>query len=371
VELARALMLAGRDDAVAWCDRVLSRPSVATPKVLLEAIITKGTAVQRLGRMVEAEALLRGAAVIADTQGNLFASLRSRNNLYVMLQDIDLHDALALIREVYELARRYGQKTWVLHGVAATLETAFRIGAWDDYLEEARAELADTEGYYLHWLHAEEARRLTYRSDPGVALRTFEEVLAAPAIVESAQATGWNLAGKADALSAQGRFGEAFDVAVTSWDMSAEVDTGFHAALFAAVADGNTDRVKSTLRRWNDLDTGHVPLQRAFDSMATSLLALLEGRWDEGRSAYVVAEQLMEGVGAGTLLARFRLAFAHLGRDRFPEAAGAAERADAFFAERDALGYTERYRANAFAHPASGVTGPSTARRSPTVRAAG
>ncbi|MEO5704638.1 MAG: adenylate/guanylate cyclase domain-containing protein, partial [Candidatus Limnocylindrales bacterium] len=107
-ELARAMMLAGHDDAVAWCDRVLAQPSVATPQVLLEAIITKGTALQLLGRVVESEALLRGATVIADTQGNLFASARSRNNLGVMLQHINLRDALELEREVYDLARRYG-----------------------------------------------------------------------------------------------------------------------------------------------------------------------------------------------------------------------------------------------------------------------
>ncbi len=150
VELARALMLAGRPEAVAWCDRVLAQPTVATPKVLLEAIITKGTALQREGRVVESEALLRGGIAIADAQANLSASMRSRNNLRVMLMEVNLSAGLAGMQEVYDLARRYGQQTWVLHAVAASLDVAFRLGSWDSYLEQARAEIGDAPSFYVH-----------------------------------------------------------------------------------------------------------------------------------------------------------------------------------------------------------------------------
>ncbi len=204
-----------------------------------------------------------------------------------------------------------------------------------------------------------------------MAAKGFDEVLASPTIVESAQATSWNLAGKADALTGQARFDEAFAVAETSWDKSAEVETGFQAALFAAVAGGNTDRLAKVVKRWHDLNTGHLPLHRAFGSMSASLLALLERRWDAGRTAYVEAEQLIEGVGAATLLARFRLAFGHLGRGRFPEAARASEAADAFFSGRDAMAYVERYRSTAFAHPDSNANPGPIANRERTVRASG
>jgi class 3 adenylate cyclase len=371
VELARAMMLAGNDDAVTWCDRVLAQPAVATPPVLLEAIITKGTALQRLGRVVESEALLRGATVIADAQGNLVASMRARNNLRVMLQDVDLPDSLVVLREVYDLARRFGQRTWLLHSVAATLDVGFRLGTWDAYLDEARAELEEAEGYYRQWLHAEEARRRTYLGDPVAAERSFDEVLAAPSIVESAQATSWNLAGKADALTAQGRFDEAFAIAETSWNKSAEVDTGFQAALFAAVADGRADRVTRLISRWRDLDTGQLPLQRAFDFMSLSLLALIERRWDDARIASVAAEQQMEGTGADLLGARFRLAFGHLGANRFPEAVRAAQAAEAFFSERNAMAYVERYRSAAFVHAEQDPSSASPSERSPSVRAGG
>ena len=372
VELARALMLAGRHEAVAWCDRVLAQPTVATARVLLEAIITKGTALQREGRVIEAEALLRGAIAIADAQGNLSASMRSRNNLRVMLMEVNLRDALSGMQDVYDLARRYGQQTWVLHAVGSTLDVAFRLGQWDSYLEQARAEIGETSGYYVHWLHAEEARRQTYRGDPEQAERVFDTVLAAQSIIESEQATSWNLAGKADALIGQGRFEEALATAMTSWGKSAEFDTGLQAGLFSAVATGSAASLATVVGRSHELIAGELPLRVAFDAMGESFDALLGQRWDEGRVAASTAEQLMEKVGAETLLARFRLAYGHLALGRIPDAQRAADLADAFFAERGAMAYVDRYRAAAFVDPSTRK--PDTAAtpdRASGVRAAG
>jgi len=77
-ELARALMLAGSIESVAWCDRVLEHPEVAAPDVLLEALVNKGTALTTAGRVLESEALLRGVIAIADARTNLDAGLRAR-----------------------------------------------------------------------------------------------------------------------------------------------------------------------------------------------------------------------------------------------------------------------------------------------------
>lgn len=370
VELARAMMLGGRDDAVAWCDRVLAQHAVATPRVLLEAIITKGTALQNIGRVIESEALLRGAIVMADAQGNLFASLRARNNLRVMLQDVDLPDSRVVLEEVYEQSRRFGQQTWLLHSVDALLDVSFKVGDWDAYFEEARAEMEGVEGYYLDWFHHEEARRLIYRGHPVAAAEAIDALLAGPAIAESGQASGWALAAKADALTAQGRFEEAFAVAERSLVTSAEVELGFQAALFAAAGAGSSERVAAVIDRWRQL-TRPLPVQRAFDAMAASLLALIDGRWDDARQAFVAAEQHLGLTGAELLAARFRLAFGHLGGRRFPEAMKALEAAQAWFAERGASAYVERYRDKAATGRDSGQAPAVPAEQPSTVRATG
>ncbi len=197
-------------------------------------------------------------------------------------------------------------------------------------------------------------------------------MLAAPAISDSEQATSWNIVLRADALTSQGRFEEAFAAAVTSWDKSAEFDTGFQAALFAAVAAGDSVSLATIVRHWDVVNIGELPLRVAFDAMCESFAALLERRWDAGRAAAATAEQLMEKVGAETLLARFRLAYAHLALGHFPDAQRAAELADAFFAERGAMPYVVRYRAAAFADADSKERdAAATPARASGVRAAG
>ena len=57
------------------------------------------------GRETEAEAVLRGAMVIADRLGEPMAMLRARNNLLGPLDAVSVDAALAVIREVY--TKRY------------------------------------------------------------------------------------------------------------------------------------------------------------------------------------------------------------------------------------------------------------------------
>src|SRR5258708_34286671 len=159
-----------------------------------------------------------------------------------MLADVDLPDSRLILDEVYEQALRFGQQTWVLHSVAALRDVSFKAGDWDAYLEQAQTEMEGIDGYCLDWLHSEEARRLIYRGDPVAAGQAFDALQVAPAIVASAQAMSWALAGNADALTAQGRFDEAYAHAEISMASAAETEMGFQASLFAAAAAGRPDR---------------------------------------------------------------------------------------------------------------------------------
>ena len=69
-ELARALMVQGSPEALVWCERVLENPQLTTQSVLVHTLITKGSALSiSTGRTAEAEAVLRGAMVLADRLG--------------------------------------------------------------------------------------------------------------------------------------------------------------------------------------------------------------------------------------------------------------------------------------------------------------
>ncbi len=120
-ELARALMLQDSPEAISWADRVLQARDVVGPELILETLITKGTALNSHGTWLEAEAILRGALAIADRLGSISAGLRARNNLRVILEATDLGAAMQLNREGYEIARRFGMATWTLQMVGAGL----------------------------------------------------------------------------------------------------------------------------------------------------------------------------------------------------------------------------------------------------------
>ena len=73
------MMSQRNEDSVATADRALE---MAGPHRLVqpvvEALINKGTALQVLGRMTEAEATLRGAIAVADRAGFMSSALRAQ-----------------------------------------------------------------------------------------------------------------------------------------------------------------------------------------------------------------------------------------------------------------------------------------------------
>jgi hypothetical protein len=375
-ELARALMLAGSSaESVAWCDRVLANPGAATPEVLLEAVVTKGTALANTARVVEAEALLRGAVAIADDRGNLESGLRARNNLRVLLQWQDLAEALALTLEVRDIARRFGIQSWVLHGIGASRDVSFRTGDWDAYLDDVQSELENAGAFYSAWFAMEAGRREVYQGDARRAEAVFDANLANAEIAASGQGTTWNLAAKADALIAQGRFHDAIEPAERGRVSSSENDLPQLALLFAGVALGDPAIVRRTRDGMRDQGFDQLTGGRGFIAAADSLLAALEGRWDDARAAQQVAEGFLTEVGEWLVNARFGLALGHLAGDRLPEAARAGADAERWFAERGAAHYVSSYRAAAAkaGNDAPPAGTPATGRReqASSVRAGG
>ena len=111
--------------------------------------------------------------------------------------------------------------------------------------------------------------------------------------------------------------------------------------------------------------------QRGFViAAADGLIAAVEVRWADARAAMLVAEPILEAVGEGLMLARFRLALGHLADGQFPEAANALHQAEEWFRDLGATTYVAAYRAAAARGPASGtVVQPSgSLEPSPVVR---
>jgi len=363
-EIARALMVAGRaPEGLHWIDQAIENAELVAPGDIVEALVTRGTLLLQVGRTMESEVVLRGAIVVADRTGNAPAGLRGRNNVIGLIESMNLEDALALTRENYEIARRFGLLTWVLQSIGVGIRLSFEVGRWDDWLEESEAELPE-EGadFYRTWYEGSVADRLAYRDAPDEAMRIIQRAMESESVRESAQAQASVAAQTGDILMAQQRWFEAFEATRPGWNHSDMARYATSNAILAATAAGDRDGVEEAGRAQARVVEGpDLPASIANRQIVAALEALLDERWDVGRLAYLTAKGLLEDVNNRLLLARFQLAVGHLAESRFAEAADAAREAEAFFHERGGDGYVTGYRARA----ARGKTQNPATRREP------
>ncbi len=110
-QLARAYLMAIRDtDAAVMADRVAAAAeSLGLAPTVLDAMITRGTALGNMGRMHEAIALLQGASRFAEDHELSLAQLRAYNNLGHLLAFDDHPGAMEACRSGMELADRLGE----------------------------------------------------------------------------------------------------------------------------------------------------------------------------------------------------------------------------------------------------------------------
>jgi len=142
-QLARVYMLVGRDrEALPISERVLE---VAERDELTElaadALITKGTALDNLGRHIEAVALIEAARRLTERHGHWSLAPRAINNLASVLQEDDPREALQVAREGLELNRRIGERAFTMLDNA--VYGAMRTGEWDWAIAQLQAAVPE------------------------------------------------------------------------------------------------------------------------------------------------------------------------------------------------------------------------------------
>ncbi len=347
-ELARALMISGDTRSIEWCDRVLAQQAILAQNDLVEILITRGTALLNAGMITEAEVTLRGCIAVADQVGNPMNALRARNNLQGMVAVTDMRASLALARESYEIAERFGQRTWVQQAIGVALGTSFDLGDWDAWLPEMEAERAAASEFYATWFESELIRRDIYRGDPADAEGRLRACASRDVVRNSAQASAGLSGTQGEILIALGRWDEARDAGRAAQAVGDAATAGTTDILFAALAAGRGEWIPPALESFARTQKGDAPGTRAMHELGAALQALIDGRWEEGRIAFRAAEGGLEQVGEITLLARLRLAVGHMAAGRLPEADATSTAAEAFFTGRGAAGYVAAYRARAW-----------------------
>ena len=289
-ELARALMIGGAaDEAVAWADRVLEAAGVATDDQLLEALITKGTALTNTERLWEGEVVLRGAIDVAERSGRIWSALRARNNLLGVVSGDDMAAAGALLADSYTIAERYGLRTWAYQFAHAALTNAFERGDWEAWVDQAKA--LDATGFYGAWRILENAERAGYR---GNSEEAEEQLAIAKGMLGTGSSQGvTGTAGvEAGIRLTAGDMPGVLPHARRAWAHQDSADYAVIVAMAAAVAANETDwareartALRSVVRRGRQADG-----QRA---TADTAVAILEERWSDARSDYLAARRLL------------------------------------------------------------------------------
>ena len=150
-QLARARLLMGEDaEALTWAERAhRAAQSLDLSAVLLDVLVTRGTARLSLGDVDAGLSDLRDAISGAQESGTLNTELRARNNLAWSLLDDDPREAMRTAREGFDLATKMGlgEAAIPLADIACT--AAVETGDWDWALTtiEELAERGMTDTY--------------------------------------------------------------------------------------------------------------------------------------------------------------------------------------------------------------------------------
>ena len=325
MEMSRALMLTGKSqESVEIADRVLpAAERLAPPADVLDGIISKATALGNLGRVLEAEAGLTGAAGLADELGLMAQAIRALNNLSVIQTGVDPKASFRTGEEIYRRVLRFSGAAW---GDRARRDQADQLtfyGRYDDALEM----LAEIDLERLSPFSRGDIRALQLiidgarGDDPEVGRRLRDEVASWGQVgdPQSREQTRWFVA---LSYTFDRNWEQAYEHAIGNWfPWPAE------AALIAAVRTRSGDLVRQAIEAMRDVvpPTGRLGL--ALARLGEGMLLLLDGRSEEGIALATSGLEMQAAVGWPYLTTDWQTAFAALVGLEHPAGMAAAEAA--------------------------------------------
>ncbi len=309
------------DDGLSLVDRgLVIAERMELHQVMTEGLIVKGGLLSKLGRPVEAIALVEGGRQLAMRYGLAAWEIRAIGSLALDVAISDPRAAIELQREGIELARRIGQRDAELLFIGNAGEDVIRTGDWDWQAQQLAAyDDLDIEPEIRQSMaagtFAVRLLRGTLNADDAARYDPASEDLA---VASSAfDLRGW-------AALADGRYADAhaqwMEVArVSALNAPYVLPRAVHMALLA----GDVEAARDGLGRL-ELTSAHG---RAIDIDKTALragFAAIEGRTQEAIAGYRAAVAGWQDLGLLWDEALTELAFATLVGVDEPEAKAAA-----------------------------------------------
>ncbi|MFL5644291.1 MAG: adenylate/guanylate cyclase domain-containing protein [Chloroflexota bacterium] len=282
-ELARSYLLLGRDaDSLGIIDDILTTSErLDLIRETIELLITRGPALVNVGRLREGIVTLVGAVAASRSYGLVDAEFRARVNLSFAAAGEDPQLAYRVAREGQELLRRLGVRGWP-YMLSNASELAIRIGDWDwaaAEVEEAALLETDVSARMrraeIRGLRGEDVRDELDAISNAVADRTELQALATVEEVRSLVAL------------ARGDLQEALDRSQRSYRLLFAPDTTpAQTAIRAAAALRDVDAVKEAMAVMSGQPGRVLDVSRR---EGDAVIALIEGRRDEGSAGFVEA----------------------------------------------------------------------------------
>jgi tetratricopeptide (TPR) repeat protein len=336
-EAARSLALNFDLEAVTAVDRLLpGAAALGLNEIILESLVTQATSLAVARRLIEAKAVLLGAAQVAEELGFLATAGRAYNNLGAILYIDSPREAVKHSSRVGDLARRLGDHGWTIRATRDSSSSATRDGRFD----EALAALDEFEADQLSdfWKASFEADRafvsLFRGDDPDAVDRALAAIASFDSVADPQLRAGMDQY-RCHVLQFAGRWDEAFDLAM-GIDRSTTGAGLYEGAQIAAWTE-RRDWVEQVQAAEEEVE------YRGRLADGTRLLihavgAGLDG--DRARAAELFDEliDLFEPIVLGYDLAMVRAVYAKTVGQDHPAAARAARDAQAWISETGSLG---------------------------------
>jgi len=332
-ELSRAYANAQDPRALATAERALAaaEPLELVP-VIAEALINRALALTYAGRQHEPLAILRGVLPLAEAHGLVESQLRALNNLAAGLGNEDYRAGLEVTRMGVEVARRRGDRRWLLQFLTGLAQYEIFAGEWAE-ADRILADLEATElppafvvqfGETAAMLHA-------LRGEIDQADATLATIVPIRATMDDPRVVGWQRLEECFVAALAGRLVDAYEAGM------AGVALGFEAALpnaewatRVALWSGDGSRARAAL----EAHAARPDRGRVVAAIRLGLQAgvhALEGEREAALTAYREAVRRWRDMGVPLLLGVCLLDFGALVGPGEPEARAAAEEARALF----------------------------------------
>jgi hypothetical protein len=310
-------------------------------EVVAHAMVTKATALGRLGRRRESQALVEGGLRLSQETGQIKLELRARNNLAAALGSDDVQQAGKIVREGLELAEKVGDRQMALFMASGVAGNLWLAGDWDTALALVDRHLErDLEPFDRINLGQPRAWILAERGESVDAeFEALEELTTGAS--DTQLRAGMEMTRAAIALSRR-ECDNAFEAAMRV----IEIEPGFvgwasDLACQAALGMRDLERVRAVAARQAELSSpGRLTEINA--STIAAVLAALEGRTSDAVRGYREVIGFWRATEQFYLVAQRGLDFVSAVGPDVPEARAAGEEAREIFAQLGARPALER-----------------------------